>query len=66
MTLRQKMWLANDCRGYYTYALVLKGQNSAVAISHMMSNDFGLKQHLSVDTMQMPIIYFDVGNSSRA
>lgn len=42
------------------YFLVLKGQHSAVAISHIMANDIGFDKRLSVGTMHRPFIYFDV------
>lgn len=42
------------------YSLVLNGQHSAVAISHIMANDFGFNKHLSVGIMHRPFIYFDV------
>lgn len=42
------------------YFLVLKGQHSAVAISHIMANDFGFDKRLSVGTIHRPFIYFDV------
>lgn len=42
------------------YSLVLNGQHSAVAISHIMANDFGFNKHFSVGIMHRPFIYFDV------
>lgn len=42
------------------YLLVLNGQHSAVAISHIMANDFGFNKHFSVGIMHRPFIYFDV------
>ncbi|MBL3729055.1 hypothetical protein JIN86_05515 [Lysinibacillus sp. HST-98] len=42
------------------YSLVLNGQHSAVAISHIMANDFGFNKHFFVGTMHRPFIYFDV------
>lgn len=42
------------------YSFVLNGQHSAVAISHIMANDFGFNKYFSVGTMHRPFIYFDV------
>lgn len=42
------------------YSLVLNGQHSAVAISHIMAKDFGFDKHPSVGTMKRPFIYFHV------
>ncbi|MGE7987949.1 hypothetical protein [Lysinibacillus fusiformis] len=42
------------------YSFVLNGQHSAMAISHVMANDFGFDKQLSVGTVHRPFIYFDV------
>ncbi|WEA41822.1 hypothetical protein [Lysinibacillus fusiformis] len=42
------------------YTLVLNGQNSAVDISFIMTNDFGCDKRMSVSTMHRPYIYYDV------
>lgn len=42
------------------YSLVLSGVNSAVEISHIMVNHFGVDKRKSVSTMERPYIYFDI------
>lgn len=42
------------------YALVLNGQHSAMAISHIMANDFGFDKRISAGVMKRPYIYMDV------
>jgi len=42
------------------YSLVLNGQNSAVAISKIMANDFGFDKRFSISVMKRPYIYMDV------
>ncbi|MFG3432797.1 hypothetical protein [Lysinibacillus fusiformis] len=42
------------------YSLVLNGQHSAVAISHIMANDFGFDKRNSRGLMKRPYIYMDV------
>ncbi|PJO44511.1 hypothetical protein [Lysinibacillus xylanilyticus] len=42
------------------YSLVLNGQNSAVAISNIIANDFGFDKRFSIGAMKRPYIYMDV------
>ncbi|WP_433594831.1 hypothetical protein [Lysinibacillus xylanilyticus] len=42
------------------YSLVLNGQNSAVAISNIIANDFGFDKRNSIGAMKRPYIYMDV------
>lgn len=42
------------------YFLVLNGQHSAVAISHILVNDFGFDKRMSLSTINRFFIYYDV------
>ncbi|MFJ7914099.1 MULTISPECIES: hypothetical protein [unclassified Lysinibacillus] len=42
------------------YSLELNGQHSAVAISHIMADDFGFDKRFSIGVMKRPYIYMDV------
>ncbi len=42
------------------YSLVLNGVHSAVEISQIMLNNFGVDKRISISTLSRPYIYFDV------